>query len=68
MVQAAKIGDNNVFGVRSHVGPKTTVTRGCYVATKCKALFAEELPENIVIYGRNNNRRIAGDPPQVRID
>lgn len=67
VVHAPKIGDNNVFGVRCQVGPCTTVTRGCFIGTKCKAMLREELPENTVIYGKNNTRRITRDPPQVSI-
>lgn len=65
VVHAPKIGDNNVFGVRCQVGPNTTVTRGCFIGTNCMAMLREELPENTVIYGKNNNRRVARDPPQV---
>uniref|UniRef100_A0A915Q0C3 Dynactin subunit 6 n=1 Tax=Setaria digitata TaxID=48799 RepID=A0A915Q0C3_9BILA len=66
VVHAPKIGDNNVFGVRCQVGPYTTVTRGCFIGTNCKAMLREELPENTVIYGKNNSRRVARDPPQLQ--
>ncbi|VDN25426.1 unnamed protein product [Gongylonema pulchrum] len=66
VVHAMKIGDNNVFGIRSHVGQHTIVTRGCSIGTNCKALLREELPENTVIYGKENRRRTALDPPQLQ--
>ncbi|VDM47092.1 unnamed protein product [Toxocara canis] len=65
VVQAARIGNNNVFGVRCHVGPQTIVTNGCSVGVKCRALMKEELPENLVIYGEKQTRRVAFDPPLV---
>lgn len=68
VVQAASIGDNNVFGVNCHVGPNVTVTNGCTVGIKCKALHKEVLQENTVIYGKNNNRRIAEERPEVHFD
>ncbi|VDM95325.1 unnamed protein product [Thelazia callipaeda] len=67
VVHALKIGDNNVFGVRSQVGLHTIVTRGCSVGTNCTSTLQEELPENTVIYGKNNNRRVAKHPPQLQI-
>ncbi|KAL3997195.1 Bacterial transferase hexapeptide (six repeats) family protein [Acanthocheilonema viteae] len=66
VVHAPKIGDNNVFGVRCKVGPNTTVTRGCFIGVNCVAMLQEELPENTVIYGKNNSRRVARDPPQLQ--
>ncbi|VDN86444.1 unnamed protein product [Brugia pahangi] len=65
IVHAPKIGNNNVFGARCQVGPNTTVTRGCFIGTNCMAMLREELPENTVIYGKSNSRRVARDPPQV---
>ncbi|OZC08790.1 bacterial transferase hexapeptide repeat protein [Onchocerca flexuosa] len=61
------IGRDNVFeigSVRCQVGPNTMVTRGCFIGTNCIAVLQEELPENTVIYGKNNSRRVARDPPQ----
>uniref|UniRef100_A0A0N4U5C3 Dynactin subunit 6 n=1 Tax=Dracunculus medinensis TaxID=318479 RepID=A0A0N4U5C3_DRAME len=65
VMQASRVGDNNIFGVRSRVGPNTIVTNGCFIGTKCSAVMTETLPENMVIYGETNIRRIASDPPQV---
>ncbi|KAK6105395.1 Bacterial transferase hexapeptide (six repeats) family protein [Brugia pahangi] len=66
IVHAPKIGNNNVFGARCQVGPNTTVTRGCFIGTNCMAMLREELPENTVIYGKSNSRRVARDPPQIQ--
>uniref|UniRef100_A0A0M3I370 Dynactin subunit 6 n=1 Tax=Ascaris lumbricoides TaxID=6252 RepID=A0A0M3I370_ASCLU len=66
MVQAARIGNNNVFGVRCFVGPQTTVTNGCSVGVKCRATMKEVLPENVVIYGETQTRRTASEPPLIQ--
>uniref|UniRef100_A0A0N5A8F9 rRNA methyltransferase 2, mitochondrial n=1 Tax=Syphacia muris TaxID=451379 RepID=A0A0N5A8F9_9BILA len=59
VIQAAKIGNGNLFGVQCKVGPSTEVTNNCFIGVRCSALLKEELPENTVIYGKGNSRRIA---------
>merc|ERR1719189_3496474 len=60
---ALKIGDFNNLEAKSVVGKSTVLTNGCIVGAGCEALTEEILPENCVIYGSRNDRRIRGDRP-----
>merc|ERR1712150_357584 len=60
---ALKIGDSNNLEAKSVVGKSTVLTNGCIVGAGCEAMTEEILPENCVIYGSRNDRRIQGDRP-----
>jgi len=60
---ALKIGDNNVLESKSVVGRATELSNGCIVGAGCHVTTEEVLPENCVIYGSANDRRIQTDKP-----
>ena len=60
---ALKIGDNNVLESKSYVGRATELSNGCIVGAGCKVMTTEVLPENCVIHGSRNDRRIQSDKP-----
>ncbi|KAF7633439.1 hypothetical protein Mgra_00007126 [Meloidogyne graminicola] len=44
---AKEIGNNNVFGIQSKVGPDVKITNGCRIGSRCELMTDEELIENI---------------------
>ena len=60
---ALKIGDNNILESKSLVGRATELSNGCIVGAGCHVTTEEVLPENCVIYGKANDRRIQQDKP-----
>jgi len=60
---ALKIGDNNVLESKSVVGRTTELSNGCIVGAGCHVTTEEVLPENCVVYGERNDRRIQADKP-----
>lgn len=60
---ALKIGDFNNLEAKSVVGKSTVLTNGCIIGAGCKVLTEEAIPENCVIYGSKNDRRVQGDRP-----
>ena len=60
---ALKIGDSNNLEAKSVVGKSTVLTNGCIIGAGCEIMTEEVLPENCVIYGSRNDRRIQGDRP-----
>jgi hypothetical protein len=42
-----------------------TISNGCIIGVKCILNTHETLQDNTVIYGSNNQRRIAFEKPQV---
>ena len=60
---ALKIGDYNNLESKSTVGKSTVLTNGCIIGAGCKLLTEEVLPENCVVYGAKNDRRVQGDRP-----
>lgn len=60
---ALKIGDHNCLESKSSVGKSTVLTNGCIIGAGCRVSTEETLPENCVIYGSKNERRIQGDRP-----
>ena len=60
---ALKIGDNNVLESKSYVGRATELSNGCIIGAGCRVMTAEVLPENCVIYGSRNDRRVQSDKP-----
>ena len=60
---ALKIGDYNNLESKSTVGKSTVLTNGCIIGAGCRLLTEEVLPENCVVYGAKNDRRVQGDRP-----
>ena len=60
---ALKIADNNILESKSLVGRATELSNGCIVGAGCHVTTEEVLPENCVIYGKANDRRIQQDKP-----
>lgn len=63
--QALEVGSNNVFGIKSEVGPGVEITDGCSIGAKCKVLMQEKLKPLNVVYGKQYTRRTASEKPQV---
>lgn len=63
--EALKIGDNNVLESKAKIGREVTLTNGCIIGAKCELFTNEVLPENTVIFGSENRRRISNEKPQV---
>jgi dynactin-6 len=61
--RAQKVGDNNTFGVQCEIGEGVEISNGCSIGAKCKLLMKETLPPHTVIYGEQNQRRMAADNP-----
>lgn len=61
--QALEVGSNNVFGIKSLVGPNVKITDGCSIGAKCKVLMQEELKPLLTVYGEDNSRRTAWEKP-----
>lgn len=61
--EAPAVGDSNVLEYKCYVGPKTFVSRGCVIGSKCSVNTDEVLPVNTVIYGSSCKRRIQGSDP-----
>uniref|UniRef100_A0A914C6I2 Dynactin subunit 6 n=1 Tax=Acrobeloides nanus TaxID=290746 RepID=A0A914C6I2_9BILA len=62
--QALEVGSNNVFGIKSEVGPGVEITDGCSIGAKCKVLMQEKLKPLNVVYGKQYTRRTASEKPQ----
>jgi dynactin-6 len=60
---ALKIGDFNTLESKSVVGRSLELTNGCIIGAGCQLLTSEMLPENCVVYGAKNDRRIQADRP-----
>eukprot|EP00099_Drosophila_melanogaster_P018798 NP_609949.1 dynactin 6, p27 subunit [Drosophila melanogaster] len=60
-VEAAKIGDKNVFESKCYVGPGVTVSSGCVVGAGIKIHGSQRLPENTIVYGEQGLQREAID-------
>lgn len=60
---ALKIGDFNNLESKSFVGKSTVLANGCVIGAGCKVQTEEVIPENCVVYGSKNDRRIQGDKP-----
>ncbi|XP_068147330.1 dynactin subunit 6 [Drosophila tropicalis] len=60
-VEAARIGDKNVFESKSYVGPGVTVTSGCVVGAGIQLRTAQMMPENTIVYGKDALQREAID-------
>jgi len=65
-VEAAIVGDFNVFESKSFVGPLVSVSRGCVIGAMCHVNYEEVLPENVVIYGSDHRRRVQSERPQTQ--
>ncbi|XP_037082332.1 dynactin subunit 6-like [Pollicipes pollicipes] len=65
--ESPAVGDNNVFECKSRVGPETSVSHGCVVGARCCLENRETLPENTVVFGEQNRRRVQAErpPPQT---
>lgn len=60
-----KIGDNNILGIKSYVGPGVEITDGCRVGAKCQVLTQEQLPPQTVVYFEQNLRKTSAEKPGV---
>merc|ERR1711997_15216 len=60
---ALKIGDFNNLESKSVVGKSTVLANGCIIGAGCKIFTEEVIPENCVIFGSKNERRLQGDRP-----
>ncbi|KAH8413453.1 hypothetical protein KR009_011343, partial [Drosophila setifemur] len=60
-VEAARIGDKNVFESKCYVGRGVTVSSGCVVGAGIKMNTGQLLPENTVVYGAQGLQREAID-------
>jgi len=60
---AFEVGNHNIFGIQSTVGPNVTISDGCRIGAKCKALVEEKLPPQTVICFANNQRKTATEKP-----
>ncbi|XP_030377278.1 dynactin subunit 6 [Scaptodrosophila lebanonensis] len=58
-VEAARIGDKNVFESKCFVGSGVTVSSGCVVGAGIQLRTAQVLPENTIVYGRQALQREA---------
>ncbi|BFF94029.1 dynactin subunit 6 [Drosophila madeirensis] len=56
-VEAARIGDKNVFESKCFVGPGVTVPSGCVVGAGIRMHTAQLLPENTIVYGQQALQR-----------
>lgn len=65
-VEAGAIGERNVFEYKSHVAAGVQVSSGCVVGAGCRLSDARQLPDNTVIFGPNNQQRIAIEKPTVQ--
>ncbi|XP_003744430.1 dynactin subunit 6 [Galendromus occidentalis] len=61
VVEANAIGHHNTFECLSRVGPLVSVGSGCTVGARCNVSTEEVLPDNIVVYGANCDRKISVD-------
>jgi dynactin-6 len=50
------------------IGRGVTISNGCIIGAKCELNTIEVLQDNTVIFGKNNQRRIANEKPQVHIN
>ncbi|ETN78188.1 bacterial transferase hexapeptide repeat protein [Necator americanus] len=65
VVHAPTVGNNNVLHVQCEVSPNSCISNGCSIGVRCKLFAKETLPEQTVIYGKFNERRVANDNPPV---
>ena len=49
------------------IGRGVTISNGCIIGAKCELSTIEVLQDNTVVFGKNNQRRIANEKPQVNI-
>jgi dynactin-6 len=59
------MGDNNIIESKARIGRELTISNGCIIGAKCDLNTNEVLQDNTVIFGPNNQRRIANEKPQV---
>lgn len=63
-VEAASIGERNVFECKSFVSNRVHVSNGCLIGAGCRLGDRRMLPENTVIFGIRNEQRIAIEKPK----
>lgn len=63
-VEAAAIGERNVFECKSFVSNRVHVSDGCLIGAGCRLTDERHLPENAVIFGTRNEQRIAIEKPK----
>ncbi|XP_065194167.1 dynactin subunit 6-like [Sycon ciliatum] len=61
--ESLHIGDNNTLESKCHIGVKSAMTSGCVLGACCHLTSQETLPENTVVFGEGNLRRVQGDKP-----
>nr|CAD2175929.1 unnamed protein product [Meloidogyne enterolobii] len=55
---AQEIGNNNVFGIQSRIGPDIKITNNCRIGPRCELMTNEELKENTCLcfeFGQRKN-------------
>lgn len=65
--ESLKIGDNNIIESKAKVGSDTTITTGCIIGARCELNTNEILTDNTIIFGSNNQRRVADEKPQSQM-
>ncbi|GAB6020068.1 Dynactin subunit 6 [Chamberlinius hualienensis] len=64
--EALQVGDNNVLEAKCKVGRDTKITNGCVIGAMCEVTTPETIPENMVIYGRQCERRLQSEKPTAQ--
>lgn len=55
------------FCLKAHVGREIELTNGCVIGAACSLTEREIVPENMIVYGSQNQRREMNDKPYVSI-
>lgn len=64
--ESFKVGDNNVFESKCHVGQEVEVSNNCIIGGGCVLTYPQLLPENCAVYGPDCTTKITqGNQPQV---
>ncbi|EFN60801.1 Dynactin subunit 6 [Camponotus floridanus] len=67
MCESFKVGDNNILEAKAHVGREIELTNGCVIGAACSLTEREIVPENMIVYGSQNQRREMNDKPYPQI-
>ncbi|XP_072750521.1 dynactin subunit 6 [Anoplolepis gracilipes] len=65
--ESFKVGDNNILEAKAHVGREIELTNGCVIGAACSLTEREIVPENMIIYGSQCQRREMNDKPYPQI-
>lgn len=64
-VEAASVGERNVFECKSYVSNRVHVSNGCVIGAGCHLTDERTLPDNTVIFGNQCDQREAIDKQKV---